>query len=287
MVGNRPRERLQHERAPLVVRHREAHQVPRVIVQERRDIYPLLAPKQEREQIRLPQLVRLGPLKATPLRLRPRLHTCGRAQPLLPQHPAHRRLRRPNAEEAPHHVPNPPAPRLRLDALHFQHRLAPWVRRRPRRPRGWANRPRCQRGPSAHPILPRPLAERRVRYPELLRHPRHWQLLIDHHCSSRHHHVKRPRPSRRMCRTVLHLRPSLIQLRLHLFTPLGLGVFPDRRTSARWFLHHPNAHLLVRGTPRKSGRRKVDVGCEKPLGEHRTPPLLNPRRSMRLVLDSC
>ena len=74
VVGNRPRERLQHERAPLVVRHHETHQVPRVIIQERRHVHPLLAPEQEGKEIRLPQLIRLGALEAPLRRLAPGLH---------------------------------------------------------------------------------------------------------------------------------------------------------------------------------------------------------------------
>ena len=52
-----------------MVRHHETHQVARVVIQERRHVHPLMAPKKEREQIRLPQLVGLGALKAPLLRL--------------------------------------------------------------------------------------------------------------------------------------------------------------------------------------------------------------------------
>ena len=227
VVSNRPRERLQHQSAPLVVRHHQAHQISRVIIQERRHVHPLLAPQKKREQIRLPQLIGLGALKA-PLRgLRPRLcpHS-RRRKPLLLQHPAHRRLRGPDPEEAPHHVPDPAAAGLRLGTLCLQHRLAPRVRLHRLPPLGRANRPRYQRGPSARPILPRPLRHRGVRNPKLLRHPRRRQLLIHNHRRRRHHHVQRPCASRPMLRAVLPLRPSLIRLRLHLFTPLGLGVCP-------------------------------------------------------------
>jgi hypothetical protein len=83
---------------------------------------------------------------------------------------------------------------------------------------------------------------------QLLRHPRHRQLLVNHHCSGRHHHIQRPCASRRMRRAVLQLRPSLFRLRLHLCTPFGVRRLPDQRTSANWFLDHPSAHLVVRGT---------------------------------------
>jgi len=93
IVRHAPLQRLHHQRALLVVRHHQAHHVARVIVQERRHIHPLVAPKQEREEIRLPQLIGLGALKALLLRLGPRL---GRfvllGKPLLAKHPAYRRL---------------------------------------------------------------------------------------------------------------------------------------------------------------------------------------------------
>jgi hypothetical protein len=87
------RERLQHQHASLVMRHRQAHQVTGVIVQERRHIDPLVPPQQEREQVRLPQLVRLGTLEVlhsllAPYSLRRRL--CLDA--LGSQHPSYRRL---------------------------------------------------------------------------------------------------------------------------------------------------------------------------------------------------
>jgi hypothetical protein len=54
VLGDATRQRLQHQHASLVMRHRKTHQIPGVIVQERRHIDPLVATKQEREQVRLP-----------------------------------------------------------------------------------------------------------------------------------------------------------------------------------------------------------------------------------------
>lgn len=54
ILGNAARQRLQHQCAPLVVRHRQAHQVTRVIVEERCDIHPLVPTQQKGEQVRLP-----------------------------------------------------------------------------------------------------------------------------------------------------------------------------------------------------------------------------------------
>lgn len=195
VVGNAPRQRLQHQGTPLVVRHHQAHQVARVIIQEPHDVYPLVPPQQEREQIRLPQLVGLGPLKA-PL-LRPGLGP-GRIglarQPLLLEHPAHRRVRRANAKEALHHIANAPAARLRLRPLHLQHRLAPRIALDCTGScRGAAGRPRLQRSPPAAPIPPHPLQERRVRNLQLTRHPECRHLRLHHHRGGRVHHVLRPR----------------------------------------------------------------------------------------------
>jgi len=199
IVGDRPRERLQHQGAPLVVRHHQAHQVPRVIIQERHHVHPLVAPKQEGEQIRLPKLIRLGALEAPLLRLGPRPDQLARLRKAFAlQHPAHRGLGCPDPEEASHHVPDAPAPRLGLGALCFQHCLAPRVGLRHLRPLGLAGRPPLQGVPPASPILPRPLRHRGVRNLELLRHPGHRQLLVDHHRRGRPHHVLGPCPSRRM-----------------------------------------------------------------------------------------
>ena len=83
---------FEHQRAPLVMRHRKTHQVARVIIQKRRDVQPLVPAQQKREQVRLPQLVRLGALEARRLAL----HSClGRCAPLKHpfsrEHPLHRR----------------------------------------------------------------------------------------------------------------------------------------------------------------------------------------------------
>jgi hypothetical protein len=63
VVRNAARERLEHQHTSLVMRHRQAHQVTGVIIQERGHIDPLVSAQQEREQVRLPQLVRLGTLE--------------------------------------------------------------------------------------------------------------------------------------------------------------------------------------------------------------------------------
>lgn len=162
-----PVERLQHQRRPLMVRQRVPHHEPRVVVQERRQVQPLVPPQQEREQVRLPQLVRQGPLEA-PLRLLPRRHRLPLLeQPLLVQDPPHLALRHPQRLEPPQHVPDPPRPVLRVLPPQLRHRLP--LRRRPR-PGRLRRRRRQQRLQSSAPPAPQPLRQRRVRYPE---HPRH------------------------------------------------------------------------------------------------------------------
>jgi hypothetical protein len=59
-----PFERLEHQRALLVVRQHEAHQEARVVVHERRQVEPLVPPQQKGEDVRLPELVRRRPLEA-------------------------------------------------------------------------------------------------------------------------------------------------------------------------------------------------------------------------------
>ncbi len=46
------------------MRHHQRHQVARVVVHEGGDVEPLVTPQQEGEDVRLPQLIRLGALKA-------------------------------------------------------------------------------------------------------------------------------------------------------------------------------------------------------------------------------
>jgi hypothetical protein len=64
VVGDPPRERLQHDGASLVMRHHETHEIAGVVVQERRYVHPLVAAQQKREQVGLPQLIGLRALEA-------------------------------------------------------------------------------------------------------------------------------------------------------------------------------------------------------------------------------
>lgn len=177
-------DRLQHQRRLLVMRHRPRHEVARVIVQKRRHVQPLIPSQLEREDVALPELVRLRPLEP-PRRLLPR---CGLLafdqQPLLVQDAPHRRLRDAEALEPRHHVADPPRSPLGMLAALCDHRgtlragYAP--RRRPRR------RLRCR---AAQP-WPQRLHPARLEQRQELRHRG------DRHPEP-HRHVRVPHPSLR------------------------------------------------------------------------------------------
>jgi hypothetical protein len=91
VVGDPAGKRFQHQRAALVVRQRKTHQIARMIVEECRHVDPLVAAQQEREQIRLPELVRFSSLEALHGRPRSGLCLCTRDPcRLCSQHSAHR-----------------------------------------------------------------------------------------------------------------------------------------------------------------------------------------------------
>lgn len=94
VLRNRTRQGFEHQLASLVMRHHQAHQVAGVIVEKGRHINALVATQQEREHVRLPELVGLGPFKALQRgrQIGPGLGwLAGKSLGL--QHPAHRGLR--------------------------------------------------------------------------------------------------------------------------------------------------------------------------------------------------
>jgi hypothetical protein len=123
VLGDASTQGLQHQNTSLVMRHRKTHQIPRVIVQERRNVDALMAPQEEREQIRLPQLVRLRSLEVLNDLLASYPVGYGlRGDAFAPQHPSHRGLRGAESQEPPHQVPDAPSARLRLLSVSCQHR---------------------------------------------------------------------------------------------------------------------------------------------------------------------
>lgn len=130
VLGDPARERFQHQHASLVMRHRQAHQIPGVIVQERCHVNSLVASQQERKEIRLPQLVRLGTLEVLHLLLA--LHPLRRHLRLdafRSQHPPHRRLGRAYPQEPAHHIADAAATRVRCLLMRRQGRLRPLIGR--------------------------------------------------------------------------------------------------------------------------------------------------------------
>jgi hypothetical protein len=96
VIRYRPRQRFHHQRRFLVVRHHERDQVARVVVHEGRHVDPLVASQQKRENVRLPELIRLRSLETR--LLTPRLRHRRRRfleQSFLVQNPTYRRLRHP------------------------------------------------------------------------------------------------------------------------------------------------------------------------------------------------
>jgi hypothetical protein len=64
VLRNPPRQRLQDQRRPLVMRHHQRHEVPRVVVHESGHVKTLMPPQEKREDVRLPELVRLRSLES-------------------------------------------------------------------------------------------------------------------------------------------------------------------------------------------------------------------------------
>jgi hypothetical protein len=122
VLGNPTAQRFQHQHASLVVRHRQTHQIPGVIVQKGRNVDAFMAAQQEREQIRLPQLVGLRPLEVLHdlLASYPAGHDL-RRDAFAPQHPTHRGLGGAKAQKSLHQIPDAASPGLRLLRVRRQH----------------------------------------------------------------------------------------------------------------------------------------------------------------------
>jgi hypothetical protein len=229
VVGYGACQSLHHERAPLVVRHHQAHQVARMIIEERRHVDPLVLAQQEGEEIRLPELIRLGALEAPLPRFRLWLHSGSRlCKPFAFQHAAHRSIRGTNAEEALHHIANAPAPGIGMLALRFNHRLTACIGLASfavtHRPRFGACRAPAralwitalrlapsarqllQRRTTAGTVLLRPAHHRAVWNPQPLRYMCGHELLVYDGFGCRHHHVHRPSRARLSARDVFEFR---------------------------------------------------------------------------------
>jgi hypothetical protein len=149
VVRDAARQRFHDQRRPLVVRERVRHEIPRVVVHEGRHVHALVAPQQKGEDVRLPQLVRLGALEAPRrvLPLRRRRRTLGE-QPLLVQDAPDRRLADAETLEALEHVAQAARPVLRVLGAQRHDRRA---RLRVPRDTSRRRRPRRLRHQRVHP----------------------------------------------------------------------------------------------------------------------------------------
>lgn len=203
VVGNRTSQSFHDERRPLVVRHHEAHEVARVVVQEGRHVDPLLPAQQEREEIRLPELIGLRTLEAS--LGRPRLGFRRRRfleEPLLVKDAAHRRFRNPERFEPLQHVPDSSRAPVRVFALRGDNGIAPSSTLRPWRHLGHS-RHGDQRVYPTQPVPSRPLRCRCRRNAEhaadLVERP---ALVNDRPCDA-DPQLDRPGPSCSRARAVL------------------------------------------------------------------------------------
>jgi hypothetical protein len=113
--GHAALERFHHQRRLLVMRERVADHEPAVVVHEHAHVQPLRAPQPEREDVRLPHLVRCRALEPPRRVLSFDLRRRRVDQPLRVQDRAHLLLADPERLEPLHDIANPPrAPGLVL-----------------------------------------------------------------------------------------------------------------------------------------------------------------------------
>lgn len=161
--GDAALEGFEHQLRALVVRRRVRNDEARVVVHEDRQVHPLMASEQKRENVRLPELIRRRALEA-PHRVLSRLIRRSRRleQPFLVQDAPHLCLAHAERFETRQHVSNPPRPVLRmlLPGLHYRRAFRlPVCARRPTRwrPYGLGH----QRFDAALPVHVEPVVDRR------------------------------------------------------------------------------------------------------------------------------
>ena len=243
VLGNAPLERLDHQTAFLVVRHRPRHEVPRVVVHEADQVHALVAPQLEREDVALPELVGRRPLEAPRWLLARRLDLGLRDQAGLVQDAAHRRLRHAEPLEASEHVPDATRaprgiglPRLDDRALDGLRSTRPWS------PRGGTavvlldlQRLHAAAVKQRHELL-----HHRGRHPE-----RHRGVSVSR---AAHHRLDDPDTHRighdalASARAVRRSRSWFSFLPWHLFSPSDRRVTGPRTTGAMRTSAHETAH---------------------------------------------
>ncbi len=122
--GDAALERFHHERRLLVVRERVPHDESAVVIHEHAHVQPLCSPQPEREDVRLPELIRCRSLEA-PRRVLARGRRLRRLdQTLFVQDPSHDLLRDAQCLEALQHVTNAPRPPVLVFKFERHHALA-------------------------------------------------------------------------------------------------------------------------------------------------------------------
>lgn len=167
------RQRLQHELRLLVMRDRVRDDEARVVVHERHHVQALVTTKQEREQVRLPHLIRRCALESTRQMVARSLRGGVLDEPRFMQDPAHLALAHAEPFEACEHVADATRSPRRVRASRARHRLdLHRVRRRLRlrlRRRGDL---RLERVDAASSIRREPLLDRPMARAEQLGHGR-------------------------------------------------------------------------------------------------------------------
>jgi hypothetical protein len=238
------------------MRHRKAHNITGVIIEERSYVNPLVASQQERKEIRLPQLVRFGALEVLYLDL-PAHPSLGRLRldAFGLEHPPHRRLGDAYPQKPPHHIADAPAassrcllvrceddPRAligRLLQVRMQRRL-----------------PHSERLFAALPIRLYPLDRCRVWHAQPVCHRVRAQLLIHHRTHHRLPQLLRPRRIALVRRVPRALRSLSLVLSTHLSSPSLLLAWQRARqvltdyaiitSRSRWFAAHATRRVRNR-----------------------------------------
>jgi hypothetical protein len=124
--GDAALEGLHHERRLLVMCERVTDDEAAVVVHEHADVEPLCAPQPKREDVRLPELIRHGPLETTRRVLARGLLDRRLDQPFFVQNAAHLLLRDTECLEAREHVPNPACAPLLVLTLEPDYLFPDW-----------------------------------------------------------------------------------------------------------------------------------------------------------------
>ncbi len=250
------RQRLHHQRRPLVVRQRPRHQEARVVVHEGCQVQPLVASQEKREDVRLPHLVGRRPLEAPRAVFARRRRLARLEETRVVQDPPHLRLAHPQPLEARQHVADAPRAVLRVLLAQPHHRLLFGLRghRLPARRRLRRLGHQCVHAPSlvrVHPVDDR--CHARTEEPRQLAetHPSPQRLL--HHPQPQHQRV-RPAASCQLPRAAAALfggpPPSASSSAFahdRLSFPFS-AVSGNGGDGARRFRERSDAHVVARGT---------------------------------------